>query len=154
MRMAFVAVFILIAGAAAAIAQPGRPYEVYILDPAGDGPETYAFSAPGRAAALEVRGCGDSTLIGDAAAVLQQMRERRRRDDDSIIHIEGRGSRVELDWCGQDDDDDEEDEIDELDTLVVIDGLNASQMRRLVREMDAASEAMRQDLLSRLGLQR
>lgn len=155
MRMAFVAVFILIAGAAAAIAQPGRPYEIYILDPAGAGPEIYAFAAPGRVAAFETRGCGDSTAISDAAAVLQQMRERRRRDQGSIIHIEGRGSRIELGWCDQDDDDDDHDEeIDDLDTLVVIDGLNASQMRRIVRDMDAASQAAREDVLVRLGLQR
>jgi hypothetical protein len=151
MRMAFVAVFILIAGAAAALAQPGRPYEIYILDPAGDGAETYAFAGPGRAAALEVRGCGDSALIGDAAPVLEQMRTRRRRDDDSVIHIEGRRSRIELGWCDQDDDDNEED-VDELDSLVVIDGLNATQMRRIVRGMDAAPEATREDLLVRLGL--
>lgn len=155
MRSAVVAVLILIGGAAAALAQPGRPYEVYILDPVGDGPETYAFYAPGRVAALEARGCGDSTMISDAAAVLQQMRERRRRDHDSIIHIDGRGSRVELGWCGQDDEgEDGEEEIDDLDTLVVIDGLNATQMRRLVRSLDAASETTREDLLIRLGLQR
>jgi hypothetical protein len=155
MRSAIVAVIILIGGAAAAMAQPGRPYEIYILDPVGEGPDTYAFAGPGRAVALEARGCGDATLIGDAAPVLQQMRERRRRDDDSIIHIEGRGSRVELGWCDQDDDDDDHEEaFDDLDTLVVIDGLNASQMRRIVRDMDAAPEAMRQDVLVRLGLAR
>lgn len=157
MRTAFVAVFILIAGAAAALAQPGRPYEIYILDPAGEGAETYAFVGPGRAAALQVRGCSDASLISDAAPVVEDLRARSRRRDQSIVRIEGRGSRVELSWCGQSDDDDAdeeeaEEEADDLDTLVVVDGLNATQMRRVVRSIDAAPRGMREDVLTRLGL--
>jgi hypothetical protein len=153
MRLAFVAVFILIAGAAAAIAQPGRPYEVYVFDPA-DGPEVYAFAAPSRALALEIRGCGDFSVLANADSVVRQMRERRRLDAISVSEINGRQSRVEFGWCGLDDDEDEDIDDDPQDMLLVIDDLNAGQIRRIVRSLDAAPEATREQWLAQLGLAR
>jgi hypothetical protein len=152
MRMALVAVFILIAGAAAAIAQPGRPYEVYIFEPR-EGAEVYAFAGPQRAVAFEVRGCGDVSFIAEPALVLAEMRARRRRDDLDMVHIEGRNSRVELGGCDEGDEHEEDyEEPDTSDTLVVIDNLNAGQMRRIVRSFDSAPEATRTQMLAQLGL--
>lgn len=154
MRMAFLAVFILIAGAAAAIAQPGRPYEVYIFEPR-EGAEIYAFAGPQRAVAFEVRGCGDVAFIPEPAPVLSEMRARRHRDDIDLVRIEGRGSRVELGGCDTEEDEHEDyEEPDTGDTLVVIDNLNAGQMRRIVHSFGSAPEAARMQILTQLGLER
>jgi hypothetical protein len=158
MRWAIAAVALLIAGVAAA--QPLRRYDVYLYDP-GDGREIYAFAAAGRAAAVEVRGCGDVSLIGDAATLVREMRALRRTDE-NVITVSGRGSHTELGPCGAVEEEvdaaDEQFEVDDYlhqepeTSLVILEDMSPTQTRDLVRSMDAASVAVREQLLVQLGL--
>lgn len=154
MRWAVAALVLMIAGAA--VAQPARRYDLYIFS-AGDGREIYAVAAGnGRATALEVRGCGDVSLIGEASETVQDMRARRRRDDNNVIVVHGRNSRTELGPCGQDeipDDLDEEVEADDDPTsLVIIENMSPSQTRNTLRTLDAAPVAIRERMIADLGL--
>jgi hypothetical protein len=162
MRWALAAVFILVAGVAAA--QPLRRYDAYIYDP-GDGREIYAFAGGDRAAALEVRSCGDVSIIAEARDLVRELRTQRARDADNdnlhIITISGRRGRTELGPCGAEpEEEDLEDTMDPEDfaedaddlSIVIIEDLSAARTRNLVRSLDAAPEPIREQVLVLLGL--
>jgi hypothetical protein len=153
MRWALAALVVMIAGVA--VAQPSRRYDLYIFD-TGDGREIYAVGAAGRASALEVRGCGDVSLIAEAAEMVRELRARRTRDDDNVIIVHGRNSRTELGPCGADEDPEELDEEaqreDEATSLVVIENMSPSQTRNTLRTLDAAPVAIRERMIADLGL--
>jgi hypothetical protein len=156
MRWAIAAVAVLVAGVA--VAQPARHYDVYLYDP-GDGREIYAFGALGRAAAVEVRGCGDVRIIAEARDLVRELRARRIRDDNSVVTMRS-SDGVELGPCGQRDPE-EEDELaieaeleanEPATSLVIIQDLSPAQTRATVRSMDAAPIAVREQVLAQLGL--
>jgi hypothetical protein len=153
MRWALAALVVMIAGVA--VAQPSRRYDLYIFD-TGDGREIYAVSAAGRASALEVRGCGDVSLIAEAADIVRELRVRRARDDDNVIIVHSRNSRTELGPCGIDEmpeDLDEEAEVDEDPTsLVIIENMSPAQTRNTLRTLDAAPVPIRERMIADLGL--
>ena len=151
MRWAIAALVILIAGAAAA--QPARRYDLYILDTA-DGREIYAVAAAGRATAIEVRGCGDVSVIAEPTEIVSEMRTRRARDVDDVIVVGGRHSRIELGHCGVDETSpDYEDPADEPSTfLVVAEDMSPTQIRHALRSLDAAPVAIRERMMADLGL--
>lgn len=147
MRSVILAAGILVASASAAMAQSGQPYEIYVLDPAGAGAQTFVFVGPARSFALEVIRCGEASLMTDGNAVAEQV--RARRNDDATNVVNGRMSRA-----GRCDEGDAGETSNATDTLAVVDNLSPSQMRRFVRGMDAAPEGLREDVLVRLGLRR
>jgi hypothetical protein len=153
MRWALAALVVMIAGVA--VAQPSRRYDLYIFD-TGDGREIYAVGAAGRASALEVRGCGDVSLIAEAADMVRELRLRRTRDDDNVIIVHGRNSRTELGPCGADEDPENLDEAaqreDDATSLVVIEDMSPSQTRNTLRTLDAAPVAIRERMIADLGL--
>ncbi|QGZ94444.1 hypothetical protein [Terricaulis silvestris] len=153
MRWALAALVVMIAGVA--VAQPSRRYDLYIFD-TGDGREIYAVAAAGRASALEVRGCGDVSLIAEAAEMVHELRVRRARDDDNVIIVHGRNSRTELGPCGADEDsenlDEEAQREDDATSLVVIENMSPSQTRNTLRTLDAAPVAIRERMIADLGL--
>jgi hypothetical protein len=152
MRWALAAVAVMIAGAAAA--QPARRYDLFIFD-TGDGREIYAVSAAGRAVAVEVRGCGDVSLIGEASEMVRELRSRRANGDDNVIVVRGRGSRTELGPCGAEEMEEDEhvDPVDEDQTsLVIIENMSPSQTRTTLRTLDAAPVAIRERMIADLGL--
>jgi hypothetical protein len=149
MRWALAALVVMIAGVA--VAQPSRRYDLYIFD-TGDGREIYAVSAAGRASALEVRGCGDVSLIAEAAETVHELRQRRARDDDNVIIIHDRSSRTELGPCGAEELDEEAQREDEATSLVVIENMSPAQTRNTLRTLDAAPVAIRERMIADLGL--
>jgi hypothetical protein len=153
MRWAIAALVVMIAGVA--VAQPSRRYDLYIFD-TGDGREIYAVAAAGRASALEVRGCGDVSLIAEAEEMVHELRVRRARDDDNVIIVHGRNSRTELGPCGADEDpenlDEEAQREDDATSLVVIENMSPSQTRNTLRTLDAAPVAIRERMIADLGL--
>lgn len=154
MRWAIAALVVMIAGVA--VAQPSRRYDLYIFD-TGDGREIYAVTAPaGRATALEVRGCGDVSLIGEVTETVHELRALRAQRDDNVIIVSGRNSRTELGPCGADEEPDDIDEPAELEddvtSLVIIEDMSPSQARRTLRTLDAAPVAIRERMLADLGL--
>ncbi len=152
MRWAIAALVVMIAGVA--VAQPSRRYDLYIFD-TGDGREIYAVSAAGRASALEVRGCGDVSLIAEAEEMVRELRARRGRDDDNVTFVHGRNSRTELGPCGAEEmsEDEHDDPNDEDHTsLVVIEDMSPSQTRNTLRTLDAAPVAIRERMIADLGL--
>lgn len=153
MRGALMALVLLIGGSAAALALPGRPYAVYVFDPV-EGPDVFVFAGPNGAAAFEESACGQYALRRDAQALLEQLRRRRHGENVSLIHIDGGNSRTEMGWwCdGEDDDEAFEDEDDPpQDSLVVIDDLNARQVRRL---LNGLTPVIRENVETTLGLTR
>jgi hypothetical protein len=148
MRWVFAAMALAIAGVAAA--QPVRHYDLYIFDPGNDGAELYAIAAGSRAVALEVRGCGDVSLLDDPRAVVADLRARREWDEDNtFVVITGRNSRTELGPCGENE---PEAEDDDEPSLVIIENMSASQARRTLRTLDAAPESVREQMLDAVGL--
>jgi hypothetical protein len=152
MRWAIAALAVMIAGVA--VAQPSRRYDLYIFD-TGDGREIYAVGAAGRASALEVRGCGDVSLIAEAAEMVQELRARRARDDENVITIRDRNSRTVLGPCGAeelDDIDDDSDGVAHETSLVIIEDMSPSKTRNTLRTLDAAPVAIRERMIADLGL--
>ena len=153
MRWALAALVVMIAGVA--VAQPSRRYDLYIFD-TGDGREIYAVAAAGRASALEVRGCGDVSLIAEAVEMVRELRERRARDDNNVIIVHGRSSRTELGPCGGDeipeDLDEEAQREDDATSLVIIENMSPAQTRNTLRTLDAAPVAIRERMIADLGL--
>lgn len=153
MRWVIAAVALIVAGVAAA--QPVRRYDLYIYNPGGDAADVYAIAAGYRSAALEVRGCGDVTLDLNPQTLIADLRAQRRIRDDTVIVISGRNSRTELGPCAADvadeQDDDDDDRLDD-GGLVVIENMSASQARRTLRTLDAAPEAIREQMLDAVGL--
>jgi len=148
MRWVIAAVVLVIAGVAAA--QPVRHYDLYIYDPPAGGTDIYALTAGSRMAAIEVRGCGDVSVVQHPQALVEDLRAQRRNRDDTVIVISGRNSRTELGPCTPDDYDDVEEDYD--GGLVVIQNMSASQARRTMRTLDAAPESLREQMLSAVGL--
>ena len=153
MRWAIAALVVMIAGVA--VAQPSRRYDLYIFD-TGDDREIYAVAAAGRASALEVRGCGDVSLIAEAAEMVHELRARRVRDDDNVVVIHNRSSRTELGPCGAEEESDEIDDdgdgVADEPSLVILENMSPSQIRNTLRTLDAAPVAIRERMIADLGL--
>lgn len=152
MRWALAALVLMIAGAA--VAQPSRQYDLYVFD-TGDGREIYAVAAAGRATALEVRGCGDVSLIGEPAETVREMRALRARRGDNVVVVSGRNSRTELGPCGAEDmpeDEDEESADRDPTSLVIVENMSPAQTRNTLRTLDAAPVAIRERMIADLGL--
>lgn len=135
-------------------AQAACRYDLYIYQPA-NGPEVYAVAGEGRAVALEVRGCGDASLLPDAAALVARLQARREGHQMNVVRVEGRGSRTYLDSCSGDDHDEDEDEEDageHEDNLVVVEGAGAAQMRRTLQTLGAAPQELREQMIDTLAL--
>jgi hypothetical protein len=140
--------------AACSVADATPLYDVYILQPR-DGASVYAFASDQNAAALEVRGCGDVRVLTGARAIVDQMRDRRGAENVSVVTVVARGSRTNLGPCGEDEaDEDQEQGANDSDTLVVIEHATASQLRSMIRTLDAAPASVRQQLMISLGLVR
>ena len=152
MRIALTALA-MFAGCSSA-AQAACRYDLYIYDPAS-GPEVYAVAGEDRAAAIEVRGCGDASLLPDAAGLVARLQARRRAHDMNVVSVQGQGSRTYLDSCSGDDhdeDEDEEDAGDPEDNLVVVEGAGAAQMRRTLQTLGAAPRELREQMIDTLAL--
>lgn len=152
MRIALTALA-MFAGCSSA-AQAACRYDLYIYQPA-NGPDVYAVAGEGRAAAIEVRGCGDASLLPDAAGFVERLRARRQAHDMNVVRVEGRGSRTYLDSCSggdHDEDEDEEDAGDREDNLVVVEGAGAAQMRRTLQTLGAAPQDLREQMIDTLAL--
>jgi hypothetical protein len=135
-------------------AQAACNYDLYIYQPT-NGPEVYAVVGEGRAAAVEVRGCGDASLLLDAEALVDRLQARRTGHDMNVVTIHGPGSRTYLDSCsgaGHDEDEDEEEAGDDRDNLVVLEGAGAAQMRRTLQTLDAAPRELREQMIDTLAL--
>lgn len=146
MRTVFIAIVMLAACSGAAQSQ--TRYDLYIFQPRGDGPETYVFAAGNLVTAVEVRGCGDVSLLPNASAVASNLNTRRYADDVSVVTVSGRGAHVDLASCPPD----EVDEPNERDSLVVVENMTGRQMRRIVATLDAAPDDVRGQIISTLGL--
>lgn len=153
MRIALTALAML-AGCSSG-AQAACRYDLYIYQPTS-GSQVYAVMGQGRAAAVEVRGCGDVSLLPDAAGVVQRLEARRARGEMNVVSVQGAGSRTYLDACsGADDDSDEDDEegtADHEDDLVVVEDASAAQMRRTLQTLDAAPRELREQMIDTLAL--
>lgn len=149
MRTMFIATLFL--AACSGTAQSETRYDLYIFQARDGGPKIYAFAGGNTAAALEVRACGDVELLPNAATVARDMSARRRAPDVGVVTIEARGSRVEFDDCGVEEEGDDVHANDE-DSLVVIENASARQMRRMVQSLDAAPTPVRDEIIATLGL--
>jgi len=156
MRIALIAVVFVMACSGTALSD--TRYDVYILQPHDGGPSTYAFAGGQRAAALEVRGCGDVRVLPDAGAVASRLSALRTAPDTDVVTVIARGSRTYLGPCGEGDEEDDVDaEDDEAtaasgDNLVVIEDASARQTRAMITSLDAAPREVRDELISALGL--
>lgn len=130
-------------------AQSQTRYDLYIFEPQGGGPQTYAFVGGDAVYAVEVRGCGDVRVLPDARAVASSLSARRHAQDVSVVTVAARGSRVDLGNCPLDE---EIDEPNEHDSLVVVENATASQMRRMIQSLDAAPSDVRAQISATLGL--
>lgn len=150
--MRFLAAFALFATIGCAAAQPRESYDLYISEP-GSGPELYAFAGQGRAAVVEVHGCGDARLLPNADAILATLRARAAQHDVTRISV-GPGSNTQIGMCDAGDNDkDHDDEADsDGDTIVIVESLSPSQLRRMIGTFRAAPEPVRNDLQTALGL--
>ena len=147
MRLAIAAAAILLA-ACSADAQQMRRYDFYIYTPSG-GPEVYAVEGAGRMAAVEVRGCGNARLVPDPAATVAQMHALRAREDMNVVTVIGEGSRTYIGQCSQEK---YEGEAGDGDAIVVIQGASAAQTRRTIRTLEAAPQAVREQMIADLQL--
>ncbi len=145
MRTVFIAMLVL--AACSGTAQSQTRYDLYIFEPQGGGPETYVFAGGNAVSALEVRGCGDVSVLPDARAVASNLNARRHTDVVSVVTVSGRGAHVDLSSCSS-----EEDEPNERDSLVVVENMTGTQIRRIVRTLDAAPEDVRGQIIATLGL--
>jgi len=146
MRTMFIAMLML--AACSGTAQSQTRYDLYIYEPHGGGPQTYVFAGGNAISAVEVRGCGDVRVLSDARAAASQVTARRHSDDVSVVTVSGRGSRVDLSSCPPD----EPDEPNDRDSLVVVENVTATQMRRMVQSLDAAPDDVRGQIIATLGL--
>jgi hypothetical protein len=157
MRIGLIAIVLVMACSGTALSD--TRYDVYIWQPHDGGPSTYAFAGGQRAAALEVRACGDVRLLPDASAVAARLSALRTAPDTDVVTVIARGSRTYLGPCGEsgeeDDTDAEDDEnaADTGDNLVVIEDASARQTRAMIRSLDAAPPEVRDELIAALGLQ-
>lgn len=150
MRALLFSIVLLTACSATAQARPS--YDVYILQPRA-GASIYAFAGAHRAAALEVRGCGDVRILPDAPTIAGQLRDRRAADHVSVVTVIAHGSRTYLGPCSDGDiDEDHEHDADDDETLVVIERATAAQLRSMIHTLDAAPASVRQELMLSLGL--
>lgn len=149
MRTLFITALFLAACSGAA--QSETRYDLYIFQARDGGAKIYAFAGGNAAAALEVRGCGDVELLPNAAAVASEISARRRAPDVGVVTIEARGSRVEFDDCGVQEEGDNV-HVNDEDSLVVIENASARQMRRMVQSLDAAPAPVREEIIATLGL--
>ncbi|MEQ1818810.1 MAG: hypothetical protein ABL871_09380 [Terricaulis sp.] len=140
---------ILVLAACSGTAQSQTRYDLYIFQPRDNGPETYVFAGGNAVSAVEVRGCGDVSMLADASAVASNLSARRHADDVSVVTVSGRGSHVDLSSCPPDE---EFDEPNERDNLVVVENMTGAQMRRIVRTLDAAPDNVRGQIIATLGL--
>ena len=85
MRTVFIAMLVL--AACSGTAQSQTRYDLYIFEPQGGGPETYVFAGGNAVSALEVRGCGDVSVLPDARAVASNLNARRHTDDVSVVTV-------------------------------------------------------------------
>ena len=143
--------FAMLAGCSSG-AQAACRYNLYIYQPS-NGPEVYAVAGEGRAAAVEVRGCGDASLLPDAAALVVRLQTLREGHEMNVVTVSGRGSRTYLDSCSGGDHDEDEDEVgDHGDNLVVVEGAGAAQMRRTLQTLGAAPRDLREQMIDTLAL--
>ena len=77
------------------------------------------------------------------------MSTRRHAQDVSVVTVSGRGSHVDLASCPPDE---EVDEPNERDSLVVVENMTGTQMRRIVQTLDAAPDDVRTQIIATLGL--
>ncbi len=147
MRAVFIAILVLAACSGAAQSQ--TRYDLYIFEPRGGGAETYVFAGGNAVSAIEVRGCGDVSVLPDASAVASNLNARRHAEDVSVVTVSGRGSHVDLASCPPDE---ESDELNERDSLVVVENMTGVQMRRIVHTLDAAPDEVRGQIIATLGL--
>lgn len=147
MRTVFIAMLVL--AACSGTAQSQTRYDLYIFEPQGDGAQTYVFAGGNAVSAVEVRGCGDVSVLPDASAVASRLSTRRHADDVSVVTVSGRGSHVDLSSCSPRE---EADEPNERDSLVVVENMTGAQMRRIVRTLDAAPADVRGQIIETLGL--
>lgn len=147
MRTVFVAMLMLAACSGAAQSQ--TRYDLYIFQPRDGGAQTYVFAGGNAVSAVEVRGCGDVSVLTDAAAVASTLSTRRHAQDVSVVTVSGRGSHVDLASCPPDE---EVDEPNERDSLVVVENMTGTQMRRIVQTLDAAPDDVRTQITATLGL--
>ena len=147
MRTVFIAMLFL--AACSGTAQSQTRYDLYIFQPRGGGPQTYVFAGGNAVSALEVRGCGDVSLLPDAHAAVSNVSARRHAEDIGVVTVSGRGSRVDLASCPSDD---EGDQPNERDSLVVVENVTGTQMRRMIQSLDAAPEDVRGQIIETLGL--
>ncbi|MEQ1490155.1 MAG: hypothetical protein ABL932_06345 [Terricaulis sp.] len=147
MRTMFIATLLL--AACSGTAQSQTRYDLYIFEPRGGGAETYVFAGGNAVSAVEVRGCGDVSVLPDASAVASNLSARRHAEDVSVVTVSGRRSHVDLASCSPDE---ESDEPNERDSLVVVENMTGTQMRRIVQTLDAAPEDVRSQIIATLGL--
>lgn len=141
---------ILVLAACSGTAQSQTRYDLYIFEPqGGGGPQTYVFAGGNAVSALEVRGCGDVSVLPDARAVASNLSARRHAEDVSVVTVSGRGAHVDLSSCSPEE---ESDEPNERDSLVVVENMTGTQIRRIVRTLDAAPEDVRGQIIATLGL--
>lgn len=153
MRTVLFAIVFLVACSSEALSE--TRYDVYIFQPRGGGPEIYAFSGGQNAAALEVRACGDVSLLPDAAAVAAQLSVRRADPDTDVVTVVSRGSRTYLGPCDAHEPEEPEDvehAVDDGDNLVVIEDASARQTRAMIRSLDAAPSDVRNQIVVMLRL--
>lgn len=139
----------LVLAACSGTAQSQTRYDLYIFEPSSGSPETYVFAGGNAVSAVEVRGCGDVSVLPDARAVASNLNARRHTDDVSVVTVSGRGAHVDLSSCSPQE---EGDEPNERDSLVVVENMTGTQMRRIVRTLDAAPEDVRGQIIATLGL--
>jgi hypothetical protein len=149
----------LLLGGCSAGAQPMCQYDFYIYQPQGerDG-QIYAIAGAGRAAAIQVNAC-DASWYSDPTGLVTELRAMRRADEANIVTVPAQGSRTYLGSCrgssehDQDIDyDRESSHTDNEANIVVITDASAAQTRRLIQQIDAASDEMRQETIDTLGL--
>ncbi|MGE0597250.1 MAG: hypothetical protein AB7P07_12875 [Hyphomonadaceae bacterium] len=153
MNFVFAAVGLL--AACSAPAQAACRYSIFIYQETDDAPKVYAISGQGQSVAVEVRGCGDASVLADPAAVVTRLAARRDADDLNLVTVEGRGSRVELGECSpadQDEDEDVEDDGRDAESLVVVEDFSAVQVRRTLNTLDSVTPAMREEMVAALAL--
>jgi hypothetical protein len=153
MRVMIAAAALLLGGCSAG-AQPVCQYDFYIYQPQGehDG-QIYAIAGGGRAAAIEVNAC-DARWHADPAGLVTELRALRRADEVNIVTVPAEGSRTYLGSCRSNDDRDSDPERanHNQQNIVVVTDATAAQTRRLIQQIDAASDEMREEAIDTLGL--
>jgi hypothetical protein len=152
MRVMIAAAALLLGGCSAG-AQPMCQYDFYIYQPQGerDG-QIYAIAGAGRATAIEVNAC-DARWHADPTGLVSELRALRRAHEIDIVTVPAQGSRTYLGSCRSNDDDhDPERRHDGEQNIVVVTDASAAQTRRLIQQIDAASDDMRQEAIDTLGL--